>query len=239
MSLVSWLRAACSDATIGTTPIFEHFCKRFDDHYTVLKSQNLKDLKKNIGKAKGDVFEELCYQLLREHAFPGLKLNFIWKFADLPIEYRTQLSLSNRDMGIDLVGCTDTQWVAIQCKYRKKPNKSRRPDGAPIYWQVPWAELSTFVALCARTGPWGQMVVLTSAESCRWQGRRDPRCTTYARGTFLSIGRNIWDKLAGDPGHTLTGTTAPKSISSQNTQTQQEVKDVREKRAAWLDKLGK
>lgn len=187
-------------------------------------------------KAKGDVFEDLCYQLLRHHAFPGIQLRFLWKFSDLPDEYRTQLGLSTRDMGIDLIGCTDTEWVAIQCKYRKKPNKSRRPDGAPIYWQVPWAELATFIALGARTGPWGQMIVLTSAESCRWQGHRDPKCKTFARGTFLSIERGIWDTLSGDPGHTLND---KKEVSVDKKTDVKTSKDVREARSAWLDKLSK
>ena len=232
-----WLSSAYN-ATLGTDiPVFERFCSKFDDHFTVMKSSNMKDLKKNAMKIKGDHFEDLCYELLRAQAFANLPLTYLWKFQDIPDDIRAALGLTQRDMGIDLVGCTATEWVAIQCKYRKKPNSSRRPDGSFNKWQVSWTELSTFLAL-ATNNRFARLIIMTSAPSVSWQGHYNTRCTVFARGSFLGIDREIWSKLCGDTRQTLGSVSSViAAIPSNNLNEQTRV--AREARAAWLDKLDK
>lgn len=233
--ITSLLRSSCSD-TLGTdAPVFERFCNKLDDHYLVLKSHTMKDMKRNIMREKGDVFENLCYEALRANAFPGIPLTYLWKFKDIPADIRTSLGLSDRDMGIDLVGCTTTHWVAFQCKYRKKPNKAKRPDGQFNKWQVSWSELSTFLAL-ATNNSFGQLVIMTSAKGVNWQGNYNHRCKVFARETFLGISRDIWDKMCGDTGYKLgTGIEDTTYTSANNIVSTND--NIRAARNAWLDKL--
>ena len=244
--LQSWLNSAYYH-TLGTdTPVFEQFCTKFDDHYTVMKSNCLKDMQKNVLKLKGDSFEELCYLLLRNGAFDNLKLTYLWKFKDIPDNIRTFLGLSNRDMGIDLVGCSATEWFAFQCKYRKKPNKPKRADGSFNKWQVSWTELSTFLAL-ATNNKFTHLIVMTSALGVSWQGHKNPQCTTLARGTFLSISREMWSKICGNIGQKLgdnstsssTNTTTTNTTIATNTTNTTTNIQLLTARNTWLNKLTK
>lgn len=104
------------------------------------------------------------------------------------IEKRGELGLDKQDIGIDLIAeaTSGTQPVyhAIQCKWRKKG-------------QVTWTQLSTFLALCSRTGPWVCQRVMTNSTGVNWKkmkGSKD-RCT--ARGTFASTDRLTWMTIAG------------------------------------------
>ena len=245
--LTSLLRSSCSD-TLGTNvSVFERFCSRLDDHYLVLKSHTLKDAKRNIMREKGDVFEDLCYAMLKAGAFSGIPLTYLWKFKDIPDDIRASLGLSTRDMGIDLVGCTATHWVAFQCKYRKKP-KAKRPDGQFNKWQVPWSELSTFLAL-ATNNSFGQLVVMTSAKGVNWQGNYNHNCKVFARETFLGIPRSIWDTIHGDVGQKLGSTVTvdsepnitPKVTTASSHSMEHKLGNttdvVRAARNAWLNKL--
>jgi hypothetical protein len=242
--LLKTLRTARNETLGSNVPVFERFCNKLDDHYLVLKSHTLKDTKRNILREKGDVFEDLCYETLRAGAF-NLPLTYLWKFKDIPDNIRSGLGLSDRDMGIDLVGCTATHWIAFQCKYRKKPNKAKRPDGQFNKWQVPWSELSTFLAL-ANNNNFGQLVVMTSARGVNWQGNPNARCKVLARETFLGISRDIWDKICGDAGYKLGNVNPVKDISTTNPSLVANVASgahtnitVRAARNAWLDKLDK
>ena len=232
LMLQSWLNSVYYH-TLGTDrPVFEQFCTKFDDHYTVMKSNCLKDMQKNVLKMKGDSFEELCYLLLRNGAFDNLKLTYLWKFKDIPDDIRTGLGLSNRDMGIDLVGCSATEWFAFQCKYRKKPKSINKFNK----WQVSWTELATFLAL-ATNNRFARLIVMTSAPTVSWQGHQNPRCTTFARGTFLSIPREVWSKICGDIGQKLGDTNNNNSANNNNTTANNT--QLLTARNLWLDKLGK
>ena len=165
---------------------FSKLMQKIDDHFDYMRADSMASMKKiNKMKMKGDFFEYMCYRLFMVDAFPVLKVKEVWLFSELPLEKKKEFALGTKDMGIDLVAETQSgQWLAIQCKYRKRPRCSTRPDGKPIYWKVKWQDLSTFFSLCERTGPsvnrqgrkgargWYKHVVMTNAPSVNRQGRK-------------------------------------------------------------------
>ena len=89
------------------------------------------------------------------------------------------------DNGIDIV-CLKIdadgleKYSAVQCKYRKN-----------ITQTVTWTTLSTFIGLCAVTGPWDEHIVMTN---CKGVSRRTgvpkgPKDRTIAYGTFKKLSR--------------------------------------------------
>ena len=95
------------------------------------------------------------------------------------------LGVAGRDMGIDLVA-VDAQGLvsAVQCKYRTGtgwvPGRFVRRD------VVPWRDLATFYALCARTGPWSRHLVMTNAVGVRAPAR-GPKDTSICRGSLRAL----------------------------------------------------
>lgn len=155
--------------SIDQDDFFNELLKQIDYHFDSLTVGSITQLKKqNKSLLKGVFFEKICYKLLEHNAFPNLKIYKVWmankqpnvmlnansnKYDVLPNEYRLALSLSNKDMGIDLIALTyDNNWVAIQCKYRMKPRRTHY-NGIRLNWSVKWKDLSTFYSLCHRTGP--------------------------------------------------------------------------------------
>ncbi len=96
---------------------------------------------------KGILFEILCTLYLKHIS----NYTNIWLFREIPEEIRNNLGLNNQDYGIDIICQThDNKFIAVQCKYSRK-NK--------INWKI----LSTFYAMCLKTGPWEKYIVMTSA----------------------------------------------------------------------------
>jgi hypothetical protein len=86
---------------------------------------------------------------------------------------------------------------AVQCKFRSRGI-------------VSWRDLSTFEALCARTGPWRRHLVMTNASAVKRQGLKQAKDLTFARGTFMTLSRHEWTRLAGfGRGRTVGGETSP------------------------------
>lgn len=103
------------------------------ENYSILET--IINSEKNM-KIKGTLFEEFTYYLFKLH--PNYK-NFttdIWLYNDIPQSIKTDLSLPNKDMGIDLLVKNNEDYYAIQCKYRMNRNKI-----------ITWKELSTFYGL--------------------------------------------------------------------------------------------
>ena len=217
--LDSWIRSCLS---YPQDQFFDQLMNKINDHCEVIKQGSVRtfaEVKSNKNKLKGDLFEIMCFRLLRDGSL-GIKCKNIWLFKDLPQDLRTYLSFSNKDVGIDIIIETiSEEWIAVQCKYRKKPNKSfRQTDNGPkrISWQVNWKDLSTFYSLCERTGPhstnsqeepsksgWKTYLVMTTAESVNRQGRKGPKDKSICIGSFKGLSKEAWFKFIGDTGNTL------------------------------------
>ena len=164
---------------------------------------------------KGRQWEQFCLHFLEVNGYE------VWSLSSLPIDIREQLNLASHDMGIDLVARKEGQYYAIQCKYRNRSARGRRTVVVPgkitnnngvsslglprqvkiASNQVSWRELSTFYALCARTGPWAQQIVMTTADSVRRQGVRTGQDKTYAYRGFCGQDRSVWLAMVGSIGH--------------------------------------
>ena len=130
-------------------------------------------------KAKGDVFEALCLAWLSTSGHYAQ----VWTLAEFNQEYNSRLP--RQDNGIDLVARTTTGWVAVQCKYRRSDR------------YVLWSTLSTFIGLCASTGPWETRLVMTNCRGVSHKVSRTPADRTHAIGTFRATTREHWLRICG------------------------------------------
>jgi hypothetical protein len=231
--------------------IFDILTKEIDDHFYNLKSRNMTELKQNkaINKQKGTLFEDLVMDLILNNII--LKkhhISFAWKFEDIPNHLKQHLRLWDRhgkvtkkDMGIDIVAYTrDKKWMAIQCKYIMKPIKRRviQRAGKTVYapWMVGHAKLSTFFALCYKTGPgkWDRRVVITNCPQVNYQGEKEKQVDiSVCKGTFCKITREEWLMLVGDVGNKLN--ESRQENVDESTENNDEKEKLRQLRNKWLD----
>jgi len=148
-------------------------------------------------KKKGDIWEEFCREYLVCKGYTNVRL-----LQDIPGDELATLSLRTKDMGIDIVAYDALRPVAVQCKFRN--------TGA-----ISWRQLSTFEALCARTGPWHRHIVMTNATAVRREGRKQFVDMTISRPTFECLQRHEWTRLAGyNEGNVLS--VNPVSVAEMN-----------------------
>jgi hypothetical protein len=114
---------------------------------------------------------------------------------DLPEENLVQLSLKRRDMGIDIIVRHNGEWYAVQCKY-KSPNDKKKS-------YITWSALSTFYAMCLRTGPWAKYIVMTNCDYTRHQGDKGAKDLSICLGTFRATTSDQWLKMCDIQGQTL------------------------------------
>lgn len=185
------LRAILSDGK-ESPPIFDRLLERFES-FSDRPVSSLGDLKRRDNKRlKGLAWEKFCCFYLSQ----VMKFEQVWLWSDIPEQIRTGLKLGSRvDNGIDIVawGSQVHGYVAVQCKYRKK-----------IIQTVTWTTLSTFIGLCAQTGPWQKQIVMTN---CKGVSRKTgiPRTVkdqTIAYGTFKNLSRTQCTTTSQD--HRLT-----------------------------------
>ena len=148
---------------------------------------SLQDMKNRNLKSKGDIFEYFC-QLYMQKCY---KLKDVWLLKELPEYIRKELNLSTQDFGIDLIGVDyNDRYYAIQAKYRK--NNSNKKTC------VTWKQLSTFYALCARTGPFYKHIVFTTANYVRRIGKKDDKDITIGYGKLSKINHFDWISMTGE-----------------------------------------
>jgi len=160
--------------------IFDRLLLRFEN-YSSRAAPTIGDIKRRDNKrAKGLGWEKFCVFYLKN----VLQYYQVWMWNEIPDDVRKYLKLGSKvDNGIDLVARqfnTNNNFVAVQCKYRKK-----------IEQTVTWTMLSTFVGLCAQTGPWEKHIVMTN---CKGVSRKTgiPKTIkdqTIAYGTFKNLTR--------------------------------------------------
>lgn len=239
--------------------IFPAIVDRLETEMSTHKSGGqIAEIKGRNMKEKGDLWEAFCVLYLQAHGYT------VFRLADTPQVWVDHLKLKTdhekkvHDSGIDLVAGTPgtSQPVAIQCKYRHvtgKHNKFNKHGKTLVTWQ----DLSTFYAMCARTGPWCQHLVMTNCHGVNRKGQKTPKDATMARLRFTNTPRDVWLKIAGSVGQTIghstdaknsvgmvsekvatsvsttsTSATAAAAVSNRPEPTTQ--KELRERRAAYF-----
>jgi len=153
--------------------LFDEFIKECQVWYSQ-PAHSLSELRtRSNKKIRGDIFEEFCVLYLRHSGYQE-----VWRLEDLPDEHLALLGMKRRDMGIDLIVRHAGEWYAVQCKYKGPADKKTC---------VTWSALSTFYALCLRTGPWSKYIVMTTADYIRRQGPKTDKDIAICLQTFRSI----------------------------------------------------
>jgi len=173
------------------TNLFDEFiieCQKFYElpahSFTEMRTRENK-------KIRGDIFEEFCVLYLKyvknyENA---------WRLEDVPDNILEQLSLKRRDMGIDLIVENKGIFSAVQCKYKKHLGYKKT--------SITWKALSTFYALCMRSGPWDKYIVMTNCDYARHVGKKTEKDLSICIGTFRKISIEDWTKMCQIIGHKL------------------------------------
>jgi hypothetical protein len=102
--------------------------------------------------------------------------------------------MKRKDMGIDLIAKKGELYSAVQCKYKK-------PTGRKIC--ITWKALSTFYALCLRTGPWDKYIVMTNCDYTRRVGEKTEKDVSICLKTFQGITKEKWVAMCGLEGQIL------------------------------------
>ena len=151
--------------------------------------------KRDNKKIRGDIFEEFCVLYLKHIK----NYNNVWRLPDVPEDILIKLSLKRRDMGIDIICENNGLYTAVQCKY-KKHTSSRKHS-------VSWKELSTFYALCLRSGfpevGWDKYIVMTNCEFVNHMGKKTEKDLSICIGTFRNISKEEWTSMCGLTGNII------------------------------------
>jgi len=151
-------------------------------------------------KLRGDMFEE--FSLLYLKYVKGYKN--VWLLKDVPDDVLGKLTMIRKDMGIDLIIETvDTTYIAVQCKYKKHVSTKQNI--------LSWSALSTFYALCLRTGPWEKYIVMTNCVYTRHQGKKTKQDVSYCLKTLQNITKDEWLLMCNVHGQKI-GTMEPQQI---------------------------
>ena len=163
---------------------------------------------RNNKKIRGDIYEEFCVLYLKH--VKGYST--VWRLEDVPDTVLETLKMKRRDMGIDLI-VDHGGYKAVQCKYKKRGLRK---------CSVTWAALSTFYALCLRTGPWSSYIVMTTADYCSHQGEKTEKDMSFCIGSMRAITKEQWIQMCG-----LTGTMIPLPFVAPNAPSLEELRALR------------
>jgi predicted helicase len=166
--------------------IFDEFIKQATSFYE-MPAHTLQQMRaRQNTKARGDIFEEFCATYLKHVC----GYENVWLLSEVPADKLVNLSMKRKDMGIDLVVEDKGSFYAVQCKYKKF-------TGKPTC--VSWQALSTFYALCMRTGPWKKYIVMTNCNFVRHQGKKTQADISICLNTFRGITNDQWAAMASIP----------------------------------------
>ena len=141
---------------------------------------------RNNKKIKGDIFEEFCVLYLKHIK----NYKNVWLLKYVPEEILKKLTLQRRDMGIDIiVEINENVYYAVQCKYKKHTSMKKNI--------LSWSALSTFYALCLRTGPWDKYIIMTNCSYTRHQGKKTAQDLSICLKTLQNINKDDWLKMCG------------------------------------------
>jgi predicted helicase len=149
-------------------------------------------------KIRGDIFEDFSVLYLKH--VKGY--TNVWRLEDVPEHVLGGLGLKRPDMGIDIIAEKGGKYTAVQCKYKKHNTIKKNV--------LSWKSLSTFYALCLRTGPWEKYIVITNCEYARHAGKKTPKDLSVCLKTLQNITKEEWTRMCEIEGHTTQESTAPK-----------------------------
>ena len=163
------------DKALKSNKHFETFVETLSKENNPRTIPQMKSHTINVGRC----WEEFCKEYL-VHI-----LNWkVWSLKDC--HFLEELQMKRRDVGIDLIAKDqDQNFIAIQCKFRKK------------FQRLSWRDLSTFDALCMRTGPWFKHVVMATSTSIAREGCTLSKDVFYGKRHFETLPRHEWLKMAG------------------------------------------
>lgn len=188
--------------------LFDEFIKECQEWYSQpahsLQEMRVRDNK----KVRGDIFEDFCALYLKN--VKGF--DEVWLLDDIPEEILTGLSLKRKDMGIDIIVKHHDEWYAVQCKY-KTPEAGKKKC-------VTWKSLSTFYAMCLRTGPWSKYIVMTNCDYTRRQGPKGPKDISMCLKTFQNMTSEEWVRMCEIEGKKIDeDSLTPKKLSEEEVRT--------------------
>jgi RNA:NAD 2'-phosphotransferase (TPT1/KptA family) len=99
-------------------------------------------------------------------------------------------------MGIDIICEKAGRYTAVQCKYKKHTGYKSKTI-------VTWKQLSTFYALCMRTGPWEKYIVMTNCDYVRHMGKKTSKDLSICLRTFRKITKEQWAQMCELKGETV------------------------------------
>jgi len=166
---------------------------------------------RNNKKVRGDIFEEFCCLYLKYIK----DYENVWLLSDVPEDILVLLSLKRQDMGIDIVVKTGEEYYAVQCKYKKHGTTKNI---------LSWSALSTFYAMCLRTGPWVKYIVMTNCDYTRHQGPKTPKDISICLKTFQNIQKSDWIKMCNITGNLVENIIVSKPSSEL---TKEELRNLR------------
>jgi hypothetical protein len=143
-------------------------------------------------KIKGDIFEDFSVLYLQSKGYEA------WRLEDVPETLLTQLALKRRDMGIDIICVKDGLYSAVQCKYLAPKGKK---------FGLPWRTLSTFYALCMRSGPWDKYIVMTNCDYVSRVGKKSDKDISFVLKSFQDMTNEEWLQMCGSLEPTFTQIT--------------------------------
>ena len=168
-------------------------------------------------KVRGDIFEEFCVLYLKH--IKGY--DDVWLLADVPDQILVEMGMKRPDVGIDIIARSGKLYSAVQCKYKKQEVKTKI---------VTWKALSTFYALCMRTGPWEKYIVMTNCSFVRHMGKKSKKDLSICLKTLQGITKAQWISMCGVEGHKLADTPAPAPLPKTD-------EDVRQARLKFFGKI--
>lgn len=146
-------------------------------------------------KVRGDIFEDFCVLYLKHVK----EYDEVWRLSDVPTPILETLGMKRQDFGIDIVARKGEKFSAVQCKYKKHTSTKTNI--------VTWKALSTFYALCMRTGPWEKHIVFTNCSYVRHQGKKQAKDLSICVGTLRKMTKEQWTRMCKLEEHTISTET--------------------------------
>lgn len=155
--------------------MFEKFLKNALQQTSIFES-----FVTNIGHhecrdAKGMIWESFTKRFLR--------CNFDQVYSIHEFDVQTYRRLPRKDVGIDFIVSDGLSYSAVQAKFRQNAR------------QIPWRQFSTFDALCNRTGPWKNRIIITNCDRVNIYGNKNKNDVFYGKRFFGNMSKGEWKRI--------------------------------------------